>query len=447
MIAGITVNTQKFSSLDQWLDWQQLLHPAEIELGLERVQQVWLALGALPLADTIITVAGTNGKGSSIAYLEAIYTAAGYKVGSFTSPHLHSYTERIRVNGEAVSEQKICHAFQRIDLAREEISLTYFEFATLAALDIFSSHSLDIVLLEVGLGGRLDAVNIIDAHAVLLTSIGIDHVDWLGATRELIGAEKAGVMRAGQVLVCADPSPPESVKIKAQQLNLSICLAEQDYLIQSSELAWSWIPNSVLYSETKPLHSLPFPIMRGAKQLHNSASVIAMVMRLYQQHPVPIDAIRIGLQAAKVVGRFEVIPGPVTWVFDVAHNIDSTQALADNLRDMSCSGTTRALFSVLQDKDMLNIMEVITDSIEQWFVCPIEAARGRSFETIESEFEALKLHNTNQNFQTTYLFRDINAALEAIVSESVVGDRVVVFGSFILVAKVMSLYQAVYFAK
>ncbi len=442
------VDPQKFSSLKQWLDWQQLLHPKEIELGLNRVNKVWQTLAAVALAETVITVAGTNGKGSSIACLEAIYTAAGYKVGSFTSPHLHSYTERIRVNGEAVSEQTICNAFQRIDLAREEISLTYFEFGTLAALDIFSSQPLDIVLLEVGLGGRLDAVNIIDAHAVLLTSIGIDHVDWLGATRELIGAEKAGVMRAGQLLVCADPSPPESVKNKAQQLDLAMCLAEKDYTIQSGDLAWSWVPvSAAFYPETKSLHSLPFPIMRGAQQLQNSASAIAMVMRLYQQHPVAVDAIRTGLQSASMAGRFEVITGPVTWVFDVAHNIDSTRALADNLRKMSCSGTTRALFSVLQDKDMFKIMQVIADSVDQWFVCPIESLRGRSFEVIESNFEALKLHDTNQDFTTTHLFKDVNDALEAITSESVVGDRVVVFGSFILVANAMSLYQARYLSQ
>jgi len=436
------VDPLKFSSLQQWLDWQQQLHPDEIDLGLERINKVWQALAAPSLAETVITVAGTNGKGSSIAYLEAMYTAAGYRVGSFTSPHLYSYTERIRLNSETVSEQRICEAFRRIENIREHTTLTYFEFGALAAFEIFSDACLDIVLLEVGLGGRLDAVNIINADCVLLTSIGIDHVDWLGDTRELIGAEKAGVMREGQIVVCADPSPPESVFKKASQLNIEICLAGRDYSLQKNEVAWSWRPQqSNVALNVNPQHSLPYPVMRGNAQLENAAGTVAIVMSLYQKHPVAIDAIRTGIQTARVAGRFEVISGPVNWIFDVAHNNDSTQVLAENLRKMSCSGTTRALFSVLQDKDLLNIMEIIGADIDRWFVCPLGSSRGRNFTRLGEDIEALKLHDKEEIFNKTIVFKDVETAIKSLKSESVSGDRVVVFGSFILVAEAMSLLQ------
>lgn len=434
------VDPLKFSSLQQWLDWQQQLHPDEIELGLDRINKVWQTLGAPPLAETVITVAGTNGKGSSIAYLEAIYSAAGYRVGSFTSPHLFSYPERIRINCEMVSESRICEAFRRIEKSRQENSLTYFEFGALAAFEIFSDDCLDIVLLEVGLGGRLDAVNIIDADCVLLTSIGIDHVAWLGDTRELIGAEKAGVMREGQLVVCADTSPPESVLAKALQLKIELCLAGRDYKIQCNKTAWSWLPQqSYIVHNVNPQHSLPYPVMRGLVQRDNAASAIAMVMSLYQKHPVAIAAIRTGIQSARVAGRFEVLPGPVNWIFDVAHNNDSTQVLAENLRQMGCSGTTRALFSVLQDKELPTIMKLIGGDIDEWLVCPLESSRGRSFAQIGKDIEALKLHDKDEIFTKITLFGDVKAAVQALKSESASGDRVVVFGSFILVAEAMSL--------
>jgi len=431
--------------LQQWLDWQQQLHPDEIELGLERVNRTWQALGAPALAETVITVAGTNGKGSSIAYLEAIYTAAGYRVGSYTSPHLYSYTERIRIGCEAVSEQEICDAFAKIENARKDTRLTYFEFGTLAAFDIFSAANLDIVLLEVGLGGRLDAVNIVDAEAVLLTSIGIDHVEWLGDTREKIGAEKAGVLRSGQVVICADKSPPESVSKIANQLGLTICLADRDYEVKKVEGAWHWLPiaspNVALLSSKndRPLQSLPFPTMRGDTQITNAAGALAVIMNLYQEYPVPIDAVRTGLQSARVSGRFEVIPGDISWIFDVAHNVDSTQVLADNLKSLPCAGRSFALFSVLQDKDLTSIVELIRDQIDEWVICPLHTSRGRSFKEISDNIEALKLHDNQDLFRNICTVENTHAAMQTLLSRAVPGDRIVVFGSFILVAEVMSL--------
>lgn len=441
----MSIDTSKFNSLQQWLDWQQQLHPDEIELGLERVNRIWQALGAPALAETVITVAGTNGKGSSIAYLEAIYTAAGYRVGSYTSPHLYSYTERIRIDCEAVSEQKICEAFQKIENTRQDTRLTYFEYGTLAAFDIFSNADIDIALLEVGLGGRLDAVNIVDADAVLLTSIGIDHVDWLGDTREKIGEEKAGVLRSGQVVVCSDKLPPESVLKIAHQLELTICLAERDYQIKKVEGAWHWLPivlpNSPLLSSknNRPLQSLPFPTMRGETQLINAAGALAIIMNLYQQHPVAIDAVRTGLQSARVAGRFEVIPGDISWILDVAHNIDSAQVLAENLKSLPCAGRSFALFSVLQDKDLASIAQLIHDQIDEWVICPLNTSRGRSFKELTDDIEALKLHSKQDLFRNISIVRNTNAAMQLLLSKALPGDRIVVFGSFFLVAEVMSL--------
>ena len=303
----------RFDSLKGWLDWQESLHPLTIDLGLERAALVYHELNPDYLKPPTITVAGTNGKGSCIAYLEAIYRAEGYCVGSYSSPHILKYNERIKIDGKPVSDELICEAFARIESVRGNTSLSYFEFGTLAALDIFKRSDLDVQLLEVGLGGRLDAVNIIDPDVSLITSIGIDHVDWLGATREAIGQEKAGIFRANTPAIVGDCNPPNSLLQNALDKDAQLYCIDKDFGFKKQTTTWDW------FAGARRISQLPEPGLKGEHQYRNASAAILAVELLAKSLPVSDRSIRIGLKNIQLHGRFQLINAkiPVLLMLDI----------------------------------------------------------------------------------------------------------------------------------
>lgn len=424
----------RFDTLQQWLTWQEGLHPQEIELGLERIHTVWRQLaGTGPLAHSaVITVAGTNGKGSCVAMLDAILRAAGYRVGTYTSPHLLRYNERIRIDGEEVGDAQLCEAFSRIDEARGETSLTYFEFGTLAALELFRQAQPDVILLEVGLGGRLDAVNIIDADVALLTSVGIDHVEWLGKDREDIGREKAGIFRGGRAAVCGDPAPPASVLDVAERLGTQLYCLGKEYGYNRQQNGWQW------WGGEGRRNALPLPALGGEIQLQNAASVLMVLQLLQERLPVNQEAIRRGLQQVKLQGRFQVLPGPVTLILDVTHNADGARVLAHNLRAHACGGRTLAVVAMLQDKDAQQVAVEMQGVVDCWFVAGLEVSRGQTAAMLATRLRAGAAGLQRGMDPVTLVECDTVAeACHQALQEAHEGDRIVVFGSFYTVAEAL----------
>ncbi|MGD8886715.1 MAG: bifunctional tetrahydrofolate synthase/dihydrofolate synthase, partial [Gammaproteobacteria bacterium] len=342
----------RFTTLDQWLRWQESLHPTEIDLGLDRVQQVLQRMELPAPSFTIISVAGTNGKGSCVAMLDAIYRAAGYKVGTYTSPHIKRYNERIAINGQSVSDDALCRMFERVDQCRGDVSLTYFEFGTLAAIGLLHEAQIDVALLEVGLGGRLDAVNILDADLAMITRIGLDHQAWLGDNRDAVALEKAGIARAHRPTVCGDPEPPETLIHYLEELQSPLYLVNRDFNYHIADNGrWQWCHSDRSFSD------LPLPALRGDFQLLNAASVLMAVELLEAALPLKAAAIGDGLRSVSLPGRFQVIDGNVTIIVDVAHNPQSAEALAATLRNWPGQGKTRGVFAVLKDKDVAGILQ------------------------------------------------------------------------------------------
>lgn len=409
----------RFDTLDAWLGWQMQLHPKAIALGLERVGAVWARLGPASLPFLLITVGGTNGKGSCVAMAEAICRAAGYRTGVYSSPHLLRYNERVRLDGEDVSDALLCASFERIDRARGETALTYFEFGTLAALDIFVRSAPDVVILEVGLGGRLDAVNLWDADVSVVTSIGLDHTAWLGDSLDQIASEKAGVFRAGRPAVIGQRDAPARLRTEAQlRGSLPMQLGREiDWTIADGG-GWIWSAPS------GERLALPEPAMRGPFQYDNAAAAIAALRSLHTRLPISVNAIRSGLQRARLPGRFQVVPGTLTWILDVAHNGEAAQALAANLRAFACRGRVRAVLAVLDDKSPESIVRPLVPFVGDWYLAqsrdpramPIEVLGGRLAEVLPAP--------------PAGVFRGIDAALDAAETASEPGDALLVVGSF-----------------
>jgi dihydrofolate synthase/folylpolyglutamate synthase len=416
----------RFETLQQWLDWQLSLHPREIELGLERVAKVWSQMhqGAFPCP--VITVAGTNGKGSSVAFLESILQAAGYRVGCYTSPHILRYNERIRIDGRELDDASICQSFERVDQAREDTALTFFEFGTLAALDCFSNASLDVVILEVGLGGRLDAVNILDADAVLITGVDLDHMDWLGDDLESIGREKAGVMRSSRPAVYAAPNPPVSVVEHAQSIGATLYRAGESFGHKAGEQGWEW------WSETRKRHSLPLPGMRGSFQLANAAGVLMVLESLQNILPVDQRAIRVGLQDARLPGRFEIVQRDPLVIVDVAHNAQAARVLGVNLKDMFCPGESVAVLAMLGDKDATAVVTEVMGQFERWFLAPLDMPRGSGVEALAEHVARAGVDVSSMDFSPS-----VSQALGKAMERAGESGRVVVFGSFHTVAEAL----------
>ncbi len=414
----------RFPTLDTWLAWQETLHPSAIELGLERPGKVMQAMGLGTPAHAVISVAGTNGKGSSVAMLESILRAAGYRVGCYTSPHLLRYNERVRIDGSPVDDILLCEAFERIDQARGETSLTYFEFGTLAAMDIFSRARLDVAVLEVGMGGRLDAVNLLDADVSLVTTVDVDHTAWLGDNREAIGREKAGIFRALRPAVCSDPTPPLSLLNYAAELEVALFRVGQEFSYTVGRESWAW-------QGAKSCHDgLPMPALNGHFQLQNAAGVLMVLELLAGVLPVSSEQLRLGLQTVSLPGRFQLLPGSILTIIDVAHNPQSAEALAANLMAAPVQGRTHAVVGMLADKDIPAVLRPMLGVIDRWYPAALDVARGAGVEPL---LEALAA----QGLEIEKGYVSVSEALVGADASALPGDRIVVFGSFYTAAEAM----------
>jgi dihydrofolate synthase/folylpolyglutamate synthase len=406
-------------TLPEWLDLQESVHARSIDLGLERVSTVARKLSVENPPYRVITVAGTNGKGSTVAHLEAMLRASNVKCGAFTSPHLIRYNERIRVNGELASDEALVAAFEKIDAARGDTTLTFFEYNALAALLLFAEARVEVAILEVGLGGRLDATNLVDADVAVVTSIGFDHRDWLGDTLEAIGAEKAGIFRTGRPAVLGTEDLPASVYRAIATLSAQPIVPGRDFV-------WTVEANTWTYrSARRALTRLPFPALAGSIQFRNAATAIAALEALGLPGVPSEQSIEQALRSVSLPGRFQIIPGPVEWIFDVAHNEPAAQVLASNLRARSASGRTIAVVGILKDKDIAAIGRVLEDEIDTWILATLPGPRGTTAE---------ELATLLQSSATDAIRADsVEAACALAFQEAKAGDRVVVFGSFVTV--------------
>ena len=411
-------------SLAEWLEYIERIHPKSIQLGLDRVARVRDAMGKSTAA-VLVTVAGTNGKGSTCAMLESILLAAGYKVGLYTSPHLLRYNERVRLYGLPVSDERLCAAFESVERARGEVSLTYFEFGTLATWEIFTSQPLDALILEVGLGGRLDAVNAFDTDCAILTSVDLDHMEYLGDTRERIGAEKAGIFRAGKPAIVSDADPPRSVLERAEAIGADLRLIGRDFGFTQQGQQW-------LYWGPKGRRGgLAPPALRGARQFVNAAAALAALDELRMRLPVSMLDVRHGLARAELPARFQVLPGRPTVILDVAHNPQAAGVLADNLSDMGFYEETYAVFGMLKDKDIDGVCKALKDRFTAWFAADLSVPRGASAERLAGALKGAGAAGEVACFGKPL---DAYAAARKRAGEN---DRIVVFGSFHTVAEVM----------
>ncbi len=373
-----------------------------------------------------LTVAGTNGKGSTVAMCEAILRAAGYKVGAYTSPHLVAYNERVHIDSREATDDELCAAFERIEAVRGATPLTYFEFGTLAALQLFRDAGVDIAVLEVGLGGRLDAVNAIDADVAIVCSVGIDHTAWLGLDRESIGREKAGIFRPGRPAICSDPEPPRSIADVAAAVGADLSQLNRDFFVERAGSGWTF------RSRERVRAGLPYPSLRGDFQLNNAAGALTAVDRLSDRFPVTQAQLREGLRNAFIRGRFQVLPDPPTTVLDVAHNPQAAQALATTLKQQRLPGKTYAVFGMLIDKDIEAVARAMSNVVDCWYVTALPTDRGASPGQLEAALTAAGAYGDIRKFHGP------RAALEAARSDAGAADRVVVFGSFYLVGDILA---------
>ena len=419
-------NRRLMKTLDDWLAHCEQLHPKTIDMGLDRVRAVAERMG-LRFDCPVFTVAGTNGKGSTCAMLEAILTQAGFRTGLFTSPHLVRFEERCRIRGENVDASDLVAAFARVESARAEISLTYFEFTTLAILDTLARAGLDAVILEVGLGGRLDAVNIIDTDCAIITSIDIDHAELLGDTREKIGFEKAGILRTGRPAIVSDPVPPQSVIDRATEIGADLWLLGRDFNYSGDKQQWAWAGRGRRYA------GLAYPALRGANQLINASGVLAALTAMRQQLPVTAQAVRNGLALVDLPGRFQVVPGQPALVLDVAHNPHSVAALALNLDAMGFYPTTHAVFGAMADKDLAPMLHRMDPLVDRWYFADLPTPRAASGAALQAAWQAL----TQRKDASSAVFSQPLDALHAAAAKAQAADRIVVFGSFYTVGGVL----------
>jgi dihydrofolate synthase/folylpolyglutamate synthase len=428
------------NTLEDWLAHCERLHPVTIDMGLDRVQRVAQRMG-LAMPCPVITVAGTNGKGSTCAMLEAIYGEAGYRTGVYTSPHLVRFEERCRIAGQAVAASELLPAFAEVEAARtgggqeETISLSYFEFTTLAILRTLSQSGLDVVILEVGLGGRLDAVNILDADCAVITCIALDHMAILGPDREAIGYEKAGIMRTGRPVVVSDPVPPQSLLDRALEVGANLWRLGKDFHFAGDQQQWGWAMH--------PSHGgrryagLAYPALRGANQLVNAAGVLAAIEALRPRLPVTAQAVRNGLAMVELPGRFQIVPGTPTLVLDVAHNPHSVAALTENLDAMGFYPTTHAVFGAMADKDLGAMLERIAPLIDRWHVTDLPLPRAISADALAQLLDAQPTTAPGGKSRVAGRHASPMEALRAAVSAADPADRIVVFGSFYTVGGVL----------
>ncbi len=417
----------RFESLAEWLVWQETLHPRTIDLGLERVAAVYRRMAWPPARLYTLTVGGTNGKGSCVAMLDAILRSQGYQVGTYTSPHLLRYNERIVIRGEPVSDQALCQAFERVDVARCGASLSFFEFGTLAALDLFARAGLDVQILEVGLGGRLDAVNLIDADASLIASIDLDHQHYLGDTREAIGFEKAGIFRPGKPAVAGDRDLPQSVRRQAACLATPLDILGETFDYHLKPGHWDWVGTERTYRD------LPFPALPGEHQLMNASSVLQLLDTIRQDLPVSLAAIQQGLTGFRLPGRFQYCDGKSVVLLDVAHNPQSARILARHLREHHARQRIRAVFAVMRDKDVAAVIQPLQDQIDTWYLAPLAMERAAPVEHLTQVFDGLATGSVRVGFESA------ESAFRTALDEAEPLDVVLIFGSFFLVAEFLAM--------
>ena len=437
------------NTLAEWLTHLESLHPKSIALGLERVAQIKQRLNLDP-EFPIIVVGGTNGKGSVSAMLESILHAAGYRVGCYTSPHLLHYNERVRIAKQQASDAELCASFEKIEQARKwqgadtpiptptlplkgrgqssesiDVPLTYFEFGTLAAMQCFIARKVDVAILEVGLGGRLDAVNIFDGDCAVVTSVDIDHTDYLGGTREQIAFEKAGIFRKGRVAICADNDVPQAIRTQAQQVGAELWCIASEFSFTTHQGQWDY------RSKVGTRSSLPYPALRGAFQLHNASAALAALDALKERLPVSMEAVRRGLVEVQLAGRFQFVPGKPSLILDVAHNPHAARSLAQNLASLPPCPHTYAVFAMLRDKDMAGVAAALDAHIDTWLVAGIDTARGATAGELEQVLQQGRVRGGIRAFSS------IAEALRYAYNTAGENDRIAAFGSFHTVAEVM----------
>jgi len=434
-------------SLDSWLEYVSAQHPSTIALGLDRVREVAQRMGlpiaavapASPIATAssvapakagaqfppVITVGGTNGKGSTCAMLERILLEAGYRVGLYTSPHLLRYNERVRINGEEASDEVLAASFEQVERARGDTQLTYFEFGTLGALAAFAAAKLDAIVLEVGLGGSLDAVNIVCADCAIVASVDLDHQAFLGNDRESIGFEKAGIFRAGRPAIFGDADPPARLVEHAGAIGAKLQLFGRDFRFEAGERQWDFI------GLRGAKRALPMPALRGRWQLKNASSVLAALDELQEQLPISLGEVKRGLTLVRLPGRLQVLPGRPSIVLDVAHNPHAARALAGALGDMGFFRNTRAVFAMLADKDIAGVIDALHHRIDAWYVAAADAERAAPAAEVAALLAQRGLAAVTRTFAT------VPSALDAARRDAGPDDRILVFGSFYTVAEAL----------
>ena len=416
------------TTLAEWLDHCERLHPKDIDLGLARSEALKQRLG-LAFKVPVITVAGTNGKGSTCTMIESIGLQAGYKVGLYIKPHFVHFEERCRVNGAMVSAAELLPHFEAVEQARGDMALTYFEFTTMAILRLLSQAELDMVILEVGLGGRLDTVNVIDADCAVITSIALDHMEYLGPDREAIGREKAAIMRPGKPAVFSDPVPPASVAAYAQEIGADLWQIGRDFNYAGDKQQWGW------GGRNKRFNGLAYPALRGANQLLNASGALAAFEALRDRLPITAQAVRNGLAMLELPGRFQIVPGQPTLVLDVAHNPHAVGALFENLDQMGFFPRTHAVLGVMADKDITAILTRMAPLVDRWHFCDLPIPRAATAQQLKTLHDSLDLRGPGP--VTTACHSNPSEALRAAVAAADPADRIVAFGSFYTVGGVL----------
>jgi len=420
------------ASLSDWLTYLERLHPSVVDLGLDRVRSVAGRM-ALKLDCATFVVGGTNGKGSTCTMLATILSAAGYRVGLYTSPHLLRFNERARIDGKTVADAQLVEQFQEVERARGDVSLTYFEFTTLAILRLFAQAGLDAAVLEIGLGGRLDAVNLIDADCAVITSVDVDHTDWLGDDRETIGLEKAHIYRSGRPAICSDPMPPQSLLAHAQEIGADLWRVGVDFNYSGDRQQWSYGGRS------QRRNALAYPALRGANQLLNASAALAALESMRERLPVPQQAVRQGLLQAVLPGRFQTLPGRPLVVLDVAHNPHAAAVLAQNLGNMGYYPYTHAVFGMLGDKDVDAVAAQFKGLVDHWYCATLEAPRGLDGQTLAQRVRAVCASQSAQaDAPTVHACDSVADAWSQACAAAGEGDRILVFGSFHTVAAVLA---------
>ncbi len=416
------------ASLADWLSYLESLHPKTIALGLERVEEVKRRMGLDPVFPLIL-VGGTNGKGSVCAMLESMLHAAGYRVGCYTSPHLLHYNERVRIAKQSVSDEALCASFERIEQARKEILLTYFEFGTLAAMQIFIEEKVDVAILEVGLGGRLDAVNVFDADCAIVSSVDLDHMDYLGDTIEKIAFEKAGIFRKDRVAIFSGEEAPKSLVEHAEKIGAVLWRIGHEFGFKAHQGQWDF------QGQLAKRSALPFPALRGRFQLNNASAVLAALDALKDRLPVSMEAVRRGLTEVQLAGRFQFVPGRPQIILDVAHNPHAARALAQNLADLPPCPHVYAVFAMLKDKDAMGVIDALDPYVDTWLAAGIAAPRGATGGEL-----ALMLKRKGVRGEVL-CFADVEEALKHACNVAGENDRIAAFGSFYTVAHAMTAVQ------